>query len=158
MDEIIFDEAQPTSIEGLTVARKRVFADQRGAVMHMLKGNQFEFPVGEIYFSLVHTGQIKGWKCHKEMWQRFTVPVGVITFVFVDKRPGSSTIGKSCVQTLSNNNHGVITVPPGIWYSFKAEEQDGIKTSLIANAASIPATPNESITSSFDEFDFKYWD
>jgi dTDP-4-dehydrorhamnose 3,5-epimerase-like enzyme len=101
LDEIAFDEVKPTPIDGLTVARKRVFADQRGAVMHMLKGDQFSFPVGEIYFSLVHSGQIKGWKCHKEMWQRFTVPVGSITFVFVDKRPNGHTSGKTFVHTLS---------------------------------------------------------
>lgn len=125
--------------------------------MHMLKGDQFEFPVGEIYFSLVHAGQIKGWKCHKVMWQRFTVPLGAITFVFVDRRP-SGTFGKVFVHTLTYDSHAVITVPPGVWYSFKAEERGQIRTSLIVNAASIPAASNESITCSLEDFDFKYWD
>lgn len=147
-----YDLARSLNLEGLSWAPKKVMADDRGSVKLMLKEGQFDFPVGEIYLSTVNPGVVKGWKLHKEMWQRYVVPVGEIKFVFVDRRPQSSTYGKICELETGLENYGLITVPPGLWYSFKCES---VTPAVIVNAASIPHKAGE--TDSIDLMMFEYY-
>ncbi len=149
-----YDAAQTTSIDGLTWTPKRISSDDRGAVFLMLKDGQFEFPVGEIYFSQVAAGKIKGWKLHQEMWQRFAVPVGSVKFVIVDERPSSSTRGIVYEVETGVQNYGVLTVPPGVFYSFKGLTDSH---SLIVNAASIPRRVGESESIALDSFSKFQW-
>ncbi len=149
-----FDIPQPTPIDGLTWTPKRVISDDRGAVLLMLKDDQFEFPVGEIYFSIVNPNIIKGWKLHTEMRQRFAVPIGDIQFVFVDTRPNSKSKGGVFSIELNDRNYGVLTLPAGIWYSFKGK---GDSPALIVNAASISRKDRELLTKDLDSFvDYKW--
>lgn len=149
-----YDIPQATGIDGLTWTPKKVISDARGAVMHMLKEGQFDFPVGEIYFSLVKPGVVKGWKLHKEMWQRFAVPLGRVQFVFVDQRTQSKSKDKVVSLSVGPENFGVITGPPGVWYSFK-NTVDG--DALIVNAPSIAFKPHESVTEDLETFRFHDW-
>lgn len=149
-----FDIPHQTPIEGLTWTPKRIISDERGAVLLMLKDEQFEFPVGEIYFSLVKPNVVKGWKLHTEMRQRFAVPVGQVKFVFVDDREHSKSKGVVFSMELGVANYGVLTLPNGLWYSFKGE---GDSTSLIANAASMSRKEGELIAKDLDSFSGYKW-
>ena len=149
-----FDIIQTTCISGMTWTPKRIIADDRGAVLLMLKDRQFEFEVGEIYFSIVKPGKIKGWKFHREMWQRFAVPVGWVKIVAVDLRNNSSSEGKICEIEIGAANYGVITIPAGLWYSFKCISEG---PSLIVNAASISRKTNESESVELADFRHYSW-
>jgi dTDP-4-dehydrorhamnose 3,5-epimerase len=55
-------------IEGVQVIPLRRIPDERGTVMHMLRSTDPHFTqFGEIYFSTVYPGVIKGWHRHREM-------------------------------------------------------------------------------------------
>lgn len=130
-------------IEGLKIISLKRIEDHRGAVLHMMKNNTDPFvQFGEIYFSLIKANVIKGWKLHSEMTQNFCVPVGQVKFVLYDGRESSKTRGKIVEIELGYANYRLLTIPPGILYSFRSVT-DG--DSLIANCASIPHRPEESV-------------
>src|SRR5690606_30312023 len=128
----------PTPIEGLFVVRKKVIRDHRGSVMHMLRDDltYFDGQAGEIYFSTVAPGVVKGWKKHRLMHQRFTVPSGKIRFVFIDEREASPTKGEVYSITLHPEDHRLLLVPNELWYAFRGESSDA--ESVICNCASMP--------------------
>lgn len=154
MGTIVFDRQQPLEIQGLTWTPKRIFPDDRGAVLHMLKSDEIEFPNGELYFSEINPGVIKGWKFHNEMKQRFCVPTGFVRFVFVDDRPNSLTRGQVVIQDCNRERYGVITVPERIWYSFRCMSSS---PALVANAASIHHRAGESEVKELKHFDLYQW-
>ena len=69
-------------LDGVTVTPLKRIADERGAVLHMLRADDPLFEgIGEIYFSVVRAGVIKAWKRHSRMIQHFAVPSGNIRLV-----------------------------------------------------------------------------
>lgn len=134
-----------TEISGLLLFERKVIADERGAVMHMLKSSSraFDNDFGEVYFSRVTRGVIKGWKKHLEMRQRFVVPVGEVQFVFFDDRVHSESRGRLVELKLSPEFYRLVIVPNGVWYSFKGS---GTPDSLVVNCASLEHDPLEVVT------------
>ena len=54
-------------IEGVFIKPLKVFSDEKGRVMHMLRSDDDLFKkFGEVYFSIVNPSVIKGWKKHSE--------------------------------------------------------------------------------------------
>ena len=129
-------------IDGVVVTPLRQFPDERGKVMHMLRSDAPHFQgFGEIYFSTVHPGAIKGWHIHKRMTLNYAVPVGKIKFVLYDDRDGSPTKGEIQEIFMGPDHYTLVTVPPLVWSGFKGI---GTETALVANCASIPHDPAES--------------
>lgn len=122
-------------IDGLRRIPLTVHRDHRGAVLPMLRADKPPFDrFGEIYFSLVHAGQAKGWNRHRRLTCNLAVVHGAVRFLFVD--------GTGAMQEhlLSPENYALLVVPPGIWTAFAAVgEGDG----LIANCATEPHDPAE---------------
>lgn len=136
-------------IEGMLVSPLKVFKDSRGAVMHMVRNDENLLKqFGEIYFSNVNPGVVKGWKKHKKMTQHFAVPVGNIKLVIYDAREKSSTEGEIEEVCIGEANYQLVRIPPMVWYSFGAS---GSEPALIANCTDLPHDPEES--TSIDLFD-----
>jgi len=130
------------SIDGVAIYPLRQIKDERGMVMHMLRGDAPHFEkFGEIYFSVVLPGVIKAWKLHKEMVSNFAVPQGEIKLVIYDGRPDSPTRGTVQEIVTGIDRYGLIRIPNGVWYGFKGQ---GETPSMIANCATLPHTPGES--------------
>jgi dTDP-4-dehydrorhamnose 3,5-epimerase len=128
-------------IDGVIVTPLRQIVDERGKVMHMLRSDAAHFSsFGEIYFSSVHPGAIKGWHAHHRMILNYAVPHGAIKFVLYDDRPGSRTQGILQEIFLGPDNYCLVTVPPMVWNGFKGI---GTETALVANCSSIPHDPDE---------------
>ncbi|MBF0588296.1 MAG: dTDP-4-dehydrorhamnose 3,5-epimerase family protein [Magnetococcales bacterium] len=128
-------------IEGVIVTPLRQFVDERGKVMHMLRCDQAHFQqFGEIYFSGVNPGAIKGWHVHERMTLNYAVPHGNIKFVLYDDRPESATCGEVQELYLGPDNYQLVTVPPLVWNGFKGI---GTVPALVANCATIPHDPSE---------------
>lgn len=122
-------------IEGVVVSPLKQIVDERGKVMHMLRADAPGFPgFGEIYFSTVHPGAIKGWHIHKKMTLNYAVPHGLIKFVLYDDRAGSATQGELQELFLGPDNYCLVTVPPLVWNGFKGV---GAEPAIVANCASI---------------------
>jgi dTDP-4-dehydrorhamnose 3,5-epimerase len=128
-------------IEGLTVTPLRRIADERGAVFHMMRDDSANFErFGEIYFSTVYPGAIKGWHLHREMTLNYAVPIGMIKLVCYDDRTSSPTQGNLVELHVGDLNYCLVTIPPLVWNGFKGE---GTRTSLVANCASVHHSPDE---------------
>ena len=125
----------------MRVTPLRRIPDERGAVFHMLREDSPGFErFGEIYFSLVYPGVVKGWHLHRHMTLNYAVPVGMVKLVCYDDREGSPTRG--VVQELHTGelNYALVTIPPLIWNGFKGE---GTGAALVANCATHPHDPGE---------------
>ena len=130
-----------SSIDGLRVTPLRRIPDERGAVYHMLRADSEAFErFGEIYFSLVYPGVIKGWHKHQEMTLNYAVPVGMIKLVCYDDRPGSPSKGNLVELHVGELNYVLVTIPPLVWNGFKGE---GAVPALVANCSTTPHRPDE---------------
>lgn len=128
-------------IEGVKITPLKQILDERGKIMHMLRRDDRDFQgFGEIYFSCVYPGVIKGWHLHKEMVLNYAVPHGNIKFVIYDDRPASPTKGEVQEIFLGPDNYCLVTVPAMIWTGLKGIGQE---TALVANCATIPHDPEE---------------
>jgi len=128
-------------IEGVVVNPLRRIADERGCIMHMLKHNDPVFEsFGEIYFSCVYPGVIKGWHMHHRMTLNYAVPVGMIKLVLFDDRESSTTRGELQELFIGEQDYCLVKVPPNVWNGFKGI---GTRMNLVANCATLPHDPHE---------------
>ncbi len=128
-------------IQGVSIVPLLQITDERGKVMHVLKSTDDHFiQFGEIYFSTVFPGAIKGWHIHSKMTINYAVPIGRVKLVLYDDRNGSPTQGQIQEIFIGPDNYVLVTVPPMVWNGFKGV---GLVESLVANCASIPHDPTE---------------
>jgi dTDP-4-dehydrorhamnose 3,5-epimerase len=130
-------------IDGVNIVALREFADENGAVLHMLRSDAPDFiRFGECYFSEVLPGAIKAWKLHHEQTQNLAAPVGRIRLVIYDDRVGSGTRGNLQIQELGRPDLYLrVQIPPGLWYGFACI---GNTAAMLANCADVPHDPTES--------------
>lgn len=129
------------------ISQKRIKVEG-GDVLHVMKkSNSNSFKFGEAYFSFINNNSIKGWKMHTKMHCNLCVPIGEVKFVCVSK-----DFKKFRTFLLSKNNYGRLSIPPGIWYSFKGI---GKKNNLILNLSNIEHDDNEVKKINLDEFPLK---
>ncbi|MBI5077287.1 dTDP-4-dehydrorhamnose 3,5-epimerase family protein [Candidatus Falkowbacteria bacterium] len=132
-------------IQGLEIAPLRIMADNRGKVMKMADVNTPFFErFGEIYFSFINPGVIKGWKKHSRSTQLFSVPIGAIKFVVFDDRVDSLTKGQIQEIGCGESAYNLIKMPAGVWYSWKCLSEF---PAMIASLINEPHDPTEAISS-----------
>ncbi|MBI3551261.1 MAG: dTDP-4-dehydrorhamnose 3,5-epimerase family protein [Elusimicrobia bacterium] len=128
-------------IAGVSVRPLKRLRDARGEVRHMLKRADPEFSrFGEVYFSSVNPGFVKGWHIHKKMTLNYAAVSGRAKLVLYDERRDSKTFGKVQEIELSLRKYCLVTIPPGVWNGFKCL---GSQPALIANCASHPHETGE---------------
>lgn len=128
-------------INGVLVKPLSQITDERGKVMHMLRTDEPHFEqFGEIYFSVVYPGVVKGWHLHKEMTLNYAVISGMIKLVLYDLREDSPTKGEIQEFFIGEDNYVLVKIPPKIWNGFKGI---GAKLAILANCATIPHRPDE---------------
>jgi len=115
--------------------------DERGFVMRMLRADDPHFTkFGEIYFSAVYPGIIKGWHLHSRMTINYAVVQGNIKLVLYDQRADSTTYRELQEIVFGQINYQLVRVPPGVVNGFTAVGGAG---ALVANCADIPHDPAE---------------
>ncbi|MDB9315250.1 dTDP-4-dehydrorhamnose 3,5-epimerase family protein [Spirulina sp. CS-785/01] len=128
-------------IEGVQIHPLRRIPDERGTILHMLRNDAQHFDkFGEIYFSTVYPGVIKGWHLHTEMTLNYSVISGMIKVVLYDDRENSPTQGEIQEIFLGEDNYNLVIIPPFIWNGFKGM---GTSKAIVANCATIPHDPQE---------------
>jgi dTDP-4-dehydrorhamnose 3,5-epimerase len=129
-------------IDGVQVVPLRRIADERGTVMHMLRATDPHFTeFGEIYFSTVYRGVVKGWHRHREMTLNYACVFGRIKLVLYDERPGSPSNGEVLELFLGPDNYALVVIPPGVWNGFKGMNDPW---AVVANCATRPHDPSRS--------------
>ncbi len=132
-------------IQGVDFHPLKQIPDERGRVMQMLRRDDPWFErFGEIYFSVVYPGVVKGWHLHKVMTLNYAVIVGRIKLVLYDEREDSPTRGKLQEIFAGEDNYCLITVPPNVWNGFKGL---GVEPAILANCATEPYDPSEIVRS-----------
>lgn len=107
-------------IEGANVIPLRRIPDERGTIMHMLRADDPHFQqFGEIYFTSIYQGVVKGWHRHREMTLNYACIHGRIKLVLFDEREGSPTHGVLQEIYLGPDDHSLVQIPPGVWSGFK---------------------------------------
>jgi dTDP-4-dehydrorhamnose 3,5-epimerase len=136
-------------IEGVRIVPRARIPDERGTVMHMLKATDPEFlGFGEIYFSTVYPGVVKGWHRHTEMTLNYACVHGRIKLVLFDDREGSPTRGEIMERFLGPDDYSLVQIPPGVWNGFKGM---GSEAAIVANCSTHPHDPARSTR--LDPFD-----
>jgi dTDP-4-dehydrorhamnose 3,5-epimerase len=136
-------------IDGVLVVPLKRIPDERGTVLHMLKRTDPHFiEFGEIYFSTIYPGVVKGWHKHAEMTLNYACIHGRIKLVLFDDRDGSPTKGEVMEVFLGPDNHSLVQIPPGVWNGFKGM---GGEAAIVANCCTHPHDPSRSIR--LDPFD-----
>ena len=141
-------------IEGVLIKPLKIIHDDRGSVMHMLRNDSSFFKqFGEIYFSVVNPGYIKGWKKHNKQTQHFVVPDGNLKLVLFDDRLNSSSGQVVQEIFLGLCNYILVRIPVGIYYSFQALNNE---KAIVANCVDIPHDPDESECMTIDNKKIPY--
>ena len=137
----------------------KVIEDDRGSVRHGIKqGQPTEFRFGELYFSEVKVGKVKGWKQHKRMTLNLFAASGAVRVVVVSNlvQPYAEVPIEPTVDVeLSINNHARLQVPPGWWVAFKGI---GAGENVLLNFADISHDPEESNNLPVTAFNFTWGD
>ena len=131
-------------MDGVTLTPLKQITHPKGDIFHAMKASDDGFfGFGEVYFSTVNQGEVKGWKKHTEMTLNLVVVTGEIEFVVYDDNGFYSV-------KLSKNNYQRLTVEPGLWLAFRGVSIEN----MLLNLASIEHNANES--ENVDLYDFDY--
>ncbi len=122
-------------IEGVNIVKLKKIPDERGTIYHMLRSSDPHFTkFGEIYFSKIYQGAIKGWHIHKRVSLNYCVVDGMIKLVLFDSRKDSPTYGNLMELFIGDDNYCLVQIPVGVANGHKGITQ----TALLANAPDIP--------------------
>jgi dTDP-4-dehydrorhamnose 3,5-epimerase len=128
-------------IDGVAINQLNIIPDERGMILKMLRNDDPVFKeFGEIYFSVIYPGVVKGWHIHKKMTLNYAVVSGFIKLVLYDDRDASPTKGEVQEIFLGRENYKLVTIPPMVWNGFKGI---GTESGIVANCATLPHDPNE---------------
>lgn len=128
-------------IDGVKIKPLKKICDERGMVMHMLRSDDPDFDkFGEIYFSCIYPGVVKGWHNHNKMTLNYAVVKGMIKLVLYDNRSNSPTKGELMEIFMGDNNYVLVTIPLGVWNGFKGI---GTEMAIVANCSTHPYDPDE---------------
>jgi len=131
-----------SGIDGVQVIPLRRIPDERGTIFHMLRRTDPHFKeFGEIYFSSIYPGVIKGWHRHREMTLHYACIHGRIKLVLYDDRAASPTRGNLLEVFIGEDNYSLVIIPPEVWNGFKGMSAP---FALVANCATHPHDPARS--------------
>lgn len=129
-------------IQGVKVVPLKRIPDERGTIFHMLKSTDPHFrKFGEIYFSTVYSGAVKGWHKHGRMTLNYACIYGHVKVVIFDDRKKSKTRGNLMEVFLGPENYFLLIIPPGVWNGFKGMAEP---YSIVANCSTHAHKPADS--------------
>ena len=130
------------TIEGVKVISLRRIPDERGTIHHMLRCTDPHFiDFGEIYFSTIYPGIVKGWHKHREMTLNYACIFGRIKVVLYDDRERSPTNGTLMEVFLGPDHYSLLIIPPELWNGFKGMSKP---YAIVANCCTHPHDPARS--------------
>jgi dTDP-4-dehydrorhamnose 3,5-epimerase len=148
------DNTGTSGIEGVTVVPLGRIPDERGTILHMLRSTDEHFiGFGEIYFSTIYRGVVKGWHKHREMTLNYACIFGRIKLVLYDDRATSPTQGVLREIFLGPENHSLVIIGPEIWTGFKGLNDP---FAIVANCCTHPHEPERTTRLDPHENDIPY--
>lgn len=124
-------------VEFVSISKLRKIKNPKGDIYRVLKSSEDSYQeFGEAYFTIIHPGEIKGWKKHHRMILNLVVPIGSVRF-YVHCEYTNDTKH----YEIGSDSYSRLTIQPGVWVAFEGLSKE---SSLILNIASIEHDPNES--------------
>lgn len=126
------------NIEGVVIRPLKKIPDERGTIMHGVRRDDIPNDFGEVYFSKIYQGAIKGWHVHKTLILNYICIYGMIKLVLYDMRENSPTKGHLQEIFMGEDNYCLVHIPAGI-----ANGSKGLWApySIVCNVASEPHDP-----------------
>jgi len=129
----------PEPIHGVQIVPLGRIPDERGTIYHMLRRTDAHFiEFGEIYFTSIYRGVVKGWHRHRDMTLNYACISGRIKLVLYDDRAESPTRGGLLERFLGPDDYSLAVIPPGVWTGMKGMTDEA----LVANCATHPHDPS----------------
>lgn len=136
-------------IADVLVLPLRRIPDERGTILHMLRVDDPHFlRFGEIYFSTIYAGIVKGWHRHRDMTLNYACVAGRVKLVLYDERTDSPTRGELMEVFLGPDNYALVVIPPDVWSGFKGMSDP---LAIVANCCTHVHDPSRSTR--LDPFD-----
>lgn len=102
-------------IEGVKVIPLKKIADERGTIFHMLRSSDPHFKkFGEIYFSKIYQGVVKGWHTHNTITLNYCCVAGMIKLALFDSRKNSPSFGNVMEIFMGEDNYCLVQIPVGV--------------------------------------------
>lgn len=140
-------------IEGVQIHDLKQISLPKGDLWHACKSTDEGFVgFGEVYFTQVNKGEVKGWKRHNHYQLNLVVLQGKVRFVIYDGRTDSKTYGELVEITLSPKDYYKrLTVPAGVWMAFQGID-DGVN--MLMDLIPEPHDSTEADTKELNEIAF----
>ncbi|MBI5189584.1 MAG: dTDP-4-dehydrorhamnose 3,5-epimerase family protein [Nitrospirae bacterium] len=107
-------------IDGVKVKKLRMFPDERGRLMEIIRADDPEFvKFGQVYVTAAYPGVTKAWHYHKLQYDNFCCIKGMMKVVLYDSREGSATKGEVNEFFMGDHNHMMLQIPPMVYHGFK---------------------------------------
>ena len=136
------------SLDTVQIKELRDLENEQGGLQHMLRADDAEFfrGFGEIYFSIVNPGVVKGWHRHLEQTSVLSCVHGdVLLVVHADGQFRSIRFG--------DGHRRLVLIPPGIVYGWK---NLGTQPAILANCATHVHDPVKSEKLGLDTIPFDW--
>jgi len=123
-------------IEGVKTKQLRIFPDERGWLMEILRcDDEFFKKFGQVYLTTAYPDVVKAWHMHKIQTDNFSCIHGMMKVVLYDDRKDSPTFGEINEFFIGDKNPMLISVPPFVYHGFKTIGTE------IAYFLSVPTEP-----------------
>lgn len=107
-------------IAGVRVKTLAMGADERGALMELLRADDPEFvKFGQAYVSISYPGVIRAWHYHHLQTDAFVCVRGMVKVPLYDAREDSPTKGELQEFFLGDQNRIMLFIPPGVMHGYK---------------------------------------
>ena len=141
-------------IDGVKIKEFQDIMTPQGGVQHMLKlGDGFFQSFGEMYFSIINPGVIKGWHKQFEQTNIFSCIKGKIRLVLYDKREGSPTFGAFQEIVFGDGERKIVLIPSNITYGWKCISDE---PAMIANLATQVHDPAKAIKLGLQDIPYRW--
>lgn len=113
----------------------KIIGDKRGWLMEVLRCDDSQFKqFGQVYVTAAYLDVVKAWHLHKKQTDNIACVYGKAILALYDAREESPTKGNSSEYIINENNRQIVTILPGIYHGFKAEDN----IALLINIPDLP--------------------
>jgi dTDP-4-dehydrorhamnose 3,5-epimerase len=133
-------------IDGVEITDLYHYRDPRGDVFHFMRASWSQFSgFGEVYFSSVNHGVVKGWHLHDQMDMNYVCVVGDVRVVLYDDRGGSPTRKEIMEVHLGGfptfTSYKLLSIPHGVWNGFRSLGDNVWMPAIVGNFATMEYDP-----------------
>jgi dTDP-4-dehydrorhamnose 3,5-epimerase len=131
-------------IEGVKLKPLKVFCDDRGFLMEVLRADDaFYRGFGQTTYTLSYPGTIKAFHWHRRQDDLWFVVAGMAQVVLHDLREDSLTRSQTDVYYLGEQNRTLLVIPTGVAHGYRVLGSDPVMLLYHTTESYNPSDPDE---------------